>query len=57
MGTGLISEKPEALHAEFNERVEAATNSYFATGDFLQYIYSVPVVGNYQKIRFRCLVH
>ena len=57
MATGLISEKPEALHAEFNERVEAATSSYFATGDFLQYIYSVLVVGNYQKIRFRCLVH
>ena len=57
MGTGLISEKPEALHAEFNERVEAATNSYFATGDFLQYIYSMLGVGNYQKIRIRFLVH
>ena len=45
-GTGLISEKQkqkkkQALYAEFNERVEAATKSYFATDDFLQYIYSV----------------
>ena len=28
-GTGLISEKTEALYAELNERVEAATSSYF----------------------------
>ena len=40
MGTGLISEKTEALCAELNKRAEAATSSYSATGDFLQYIYS-----------------
>ena len=58
MGTGLISEKPEALHAEFNERAEASTSSYFATGDFLQYIYYVLVARNHHLgIRCRCLVH
>ena len=35
---GLISEE-KALCAELNERAEAATSSYSATGDFLQYIY------------------
>ena len=39
-GTGLISEKPEVLYAELNERAEAATGSYSVTGDSLQYIYS-----------------
>ena len=33
-GTGLLSEKTEALHAELNERVEAATSSYSAEVDF-----------------------
>ena len=47
----------EALYAELNERAEAATSSYSATGDFLQYIYSVLVTKNHQKIRSRCLVH
>ena len=56
-GTGLVSEKTEALYAELNERVEAATSSYSATGEFLQYIYSVLVAKNHQKIRSRCLVH
>ena len=56
-GTGLISEETEALCAELNERPEAATSSYSATGDFLQYIYSVLVAKNHQEIRFRCLVH
>ena len=55
-GTGLVSEKTEALYAELNERVEAATSSYSATGEFLQYIYSVLVAKNHQKIRSRCLV-
>ena len=55
--TGLVSEKTEALYAELNERVEAATSSYSATGKFLQYIYSVLVAKNHQKIRSRCLVH
>ena len=53
-GTGLVSEKTEALYAEPNERVEAATSSYSATGEFLQYIYSVPVANNHQKIQSRC---
>ena len=47
-GTGLISEKTDAL------RVEAATSSYSVTGDFLQYIYYVPVTKNHQNIRSRC---
>ena len=34
-GTGLISEKTEALYAELNERVEAATTNYSITDDFL----------------------
>ena len=49
-GTGLISEKMEALFARLNERAEA----YLA---YLQYIYSVFVTKNHQKIRSRCLVH
>ena len=56
-GTGLVSEKAEALYAELNERVEAATRSYSATGKLLQYIYSVLVAKNRQKIRSRCLIH
>ena len=54
--TGLVSEKTEALYAELNERVEVATSSYSATGKFLQYICSVLVAKNHQKIRSRCLV-
>ena len=46
----LISEKTEVLFAELNERVEAATSTYFVTGDSLQYIYSVPVTKNHRKI-------
>ena len=48
---GLFSEKPEALYAELTERPKAATSSYSATGDFLQYVYSVLVTKNHQKIR------
>ena len=33
-GTGLISEKREALYTELNERAKAATNSYSATDYF-----------------------
>ena len=40
---GLLSEETEALHAELNERVEAATSSYSAAADFLQCIYLVLV--------------
>ena len=54
---GLVSEKTEALFARLNERVEAATTSYSATGKFWQYIYSMVVAKNHQKIRSRCLVH
>ena len=42
-GYGLLSKKTEALHAELNKRVEAATSSYSAAVDFLQYIYLVLV--------------
>ena len=48
--TGLISEKTEVLYAELNERAEAATGSHSVTGDSLQYIYSVLVTKNHQKI-------
>ena len=53
-GTGLVSQKMEALFAESSERVEAGTSSYSATGEFSQYIYSVPVAKNHQKIQSRC---
>ena len=55
-GTGLISEK-KVLYAKLNERAEAATSSYSAATDFLQYIYSALVAKNHQKVRSRCLVH
>ena len=55
--TGLIYEKTEAFYVEFNERAEAATSSYSASGDFSQYIYSVLVAKNQKKIWSRCLVH
>ena len=41
---GLISEKTKALYVELNENAEAATISYSAIGNFLQYICSVLVV-------------
>ena len=41
------SEKTEALHAELNEIAEAATSSYSAAVDFLQYVYSVFVAKNH----------
>ena len=47
-GMKLISERTEALYAELNEKAEAATSSYSATGNFLQYICSVLVVNNHQ---------
>ena len=56
-GTGLISEKTEVLYAELNERPEAAISSYYVTGDFLQYIYSVLVTKNHQNVRSSCLVY
>ena len=54
-GTGLFSEKTKALYAEFNERAEAATSSYFVTDDFLQDIYSVLMTENHQNIQSWCL--
>ena len=56
-GTGLISEKMEALYAELNEIVEAANSSYSVTGKFLQYISSVLVTKNNKKIQPMFLVH
>ena len=60
-GTGLISEKKTAekksLYAELHKRAKAAISSDSATGDFLQYIYSVLVAKNHQKIQSRWLVH
>ena len=47
-GMGLISEKTEALYAELNKSAEAATSSYSATGNFLQYICAVLVINNHQ---------
>ena len=54
---GLLSEKTEVLSTELNESAEAATSSYTAAGNFLQYIYSVIMAKNHQKIRSRCLVY
>ena len=56
-GYGLFSEKTEPLYAELNERAEAATSSYSATNNVLQYIYSSFAAKNHQKIRSRSLVH
>ena len=39
--------KTQALHAELNKRAEAATISYSAEVDFLQYIYSVLMAKNH----------
>ena len=46
-GMGLFSEKMEALHAELNERVEAASSSYSPVANFLYYIYLVHVTNNH----------
>ena len=54
---GQFLKKTEPLYAELNERKEAATSNYSATGKFLQYIYSVLAAKNHQKIQSRCLVH
>ena len=57
-GTELLSEKKtEALYSELKKRAEGATSSCSATGDFLQYIYSVFVAKNGQKVGSACLVH
>ena len=46
-GMGLLSEKTKALHAELDERPEAAISSYSAEVKFLQYIYLVLVAKNH----------
>ena len=45
--TGLLSEETEALRAKLSKRTEAASSSYSAVVDFLQYIYSLLVAKNY----------
>ena len=57
MGTGLVSEKAEALYAELYGTEEAATSSYSGTGEFLRFVYSVLVAKNYHLIRSRGLVY
>ena len=54
---GFFSEKTEALYAELHKTVETASSSYSATGNILQYIYSVLTTKNHQKIWSRCLVN
>ena len=44
---GYFLKKMEALHAQLNERAEAATSSYSGALDFLQYIYSVLLAKNH----------
>ena len=44
---GLISGKKQALYVEVNKRAEAAISSHSATGNFLQYLYSVLVTKNH----------
>ena len=46
----------EALCVELKEGAEAATSSYSATGDFVQYIYLVLVAKNHHSIQSRFLV-
>ena len=50
-----LNEKTEALYAELNERLEAVTSSYSATGEFLHYIYSVLGAKNHQKFPIKML--
>ena len=45
--TGIHSEKAKPMHAELKERAEAATSSYSAAVNFLQYIYSLLVTKNH----------
>ena len=55
-GMRLVSEKMEALYADLIKTAEAATSSYSAAIDFLQYTYPVLVAKNHHKIQSRCLV-
>ena len=45
------------MYGGLNERTEATTSSYSVTGNFLQYVSSVPASKNHQNARSRCLVH
>ena len=47
---GLLSEETEALHTELTKRAEAASSSYSAAVDFLQYIYLVLVAKYHWKV-------
>ena len=49
--------KERVFRVKLKERAEAAPSRYCATGNFSQYIFSVLVAKNYQKIRSRSLVH
>ena len=49
--------KKQALNAKLRNKVEAASSSYSAGVDFLQYIYLVLVTKNCLKIRSRYLVY
>ena len=40
----------KVLYAELNKTAEAATGSYSVTGEFLGYIYPVPVTKNHRNI-------
>ena len=61
-GTGLISEKTEALYAELNKKTEALYAELNKRADttiilyFLRYIYSAPVTKHHQNNRSRCLI-
>ena len=44
---GYFLKNTEAMHAELNEKAEAATRSYSAAVDFWYYIYSVLVTKNH----------
>ena len=54
---GLFFEETEAMRAKLSKRPEAASLSYSAAVDFIQYIYSVLVAKNYKKILSKCLAH
>ena len=48
---------PRKLCRQNLTKAEAATSSYSAAGDFLQYSYSVILAKNHRKIRSWCLVY
>ena len=56
-GTRFISEKTEALHAELNERDEAATSGYQCNRRVFTIYYSLLAHTNHQNLWSRCSVH